>query len=365
MAIEYLGNKQQLLTFLVPRIVAASREAGLEGAVADLFCGMGSVSGAFGEQGWRVHANDQLLLGATMAEAALFGAADSPFAGIAEELADAPPLGPKPTGNAYERALAVLQGLEPERGFVWRHFSPASARFEEVERRYFSEDNAGRIDAIRGRIRAWQPRLRPGEHALLLRSLVEATNAVSNIAGTYGCYLKRFKARALQQLELLPAPTRAGATGSTTDVAGDHRVTCADAHAIAPEVQAPVAYLDPPYTKRQYAAYYHVLETLVRDDRPPLEGSTGLRPWRAHASDWCYRRKAPRALETLLDRLPCPQVWLSYNEDGQIPHERVMAILEAQGRVQLHQVRYPRYKSSRRDHKGNTLVERLYHLRRD
>jgi adenine-specific DNA-methyltransferase len=356
MSIEYLGNKRQLLDFLAPRIVEASRDAGLEGAVVDMFCGMGSVSGAFAAQGWRVHANDHLLLGATMAESVLFGEADSAFEGIADELTDAAPPAQHPSPTPYAHALSVLGQLEPVEGFVWRHYSPASARFEPVERRYFTERNAGRIDAIRARIAAWQPRLTVGEHALLLRSLVEATNAVSNIAGTYGCYLKKYKRRALRELELEPAAAGCGG--------GEHQVTCADAHAIAPEVSARIAYLDPPYTKRQYAAYYHVLETLVRSDEPPLEGSTGLRPWRQHASDWCYRREAPRALETLLDRLPCEHVWLSYNEDGQIPHDRVMAILEARGRVQLHEVRYPRYKSSRREHKGNTLLERLYHLRR-
>ena len=38
-------------------------------------------------------------------------------------------------------------------------------------------------------------------------------------------------------------------------------------------------YLDPPYTKRQYAAYYHVLETLAYGDEPEVSGVTGLRPW--------------------------------------------------------------------------------------
>ena len=31
-------------------------------------------------------------------------------------------------------------------------------------------------------------------------------------------------------------------------------------------------YADPPYTKRQYAAYYHILETIAAGDRPLISG---------------------------------------------------------------------------------------------
>ena len=48
----------------------------------------------------------------------------------------------------------------------------------------------------------------------------------------------------------------------------------------------------PADTKRQYAAYYHILETIAHGDEPVVEGITGLRPWKSKASDFCYKRRA-------------------------------------------------------------------------
>ena len=140
---------------------------------------------------------------------------------------------------------------------------------------YLTEHNAGKADAIRAKIEEWAPALARAERAVLLRDLVQAVSAVSNTAGTYGCYLKTWKQRALQPLTLRPEdmPLRA------SDCAG-HEVRCEDAESVAGDLAGvDVAYLDPPYTKRQYAAYYHLLETLVTGDTPPVSGSTGLPPW--------------------------------------------------------------------------------------
>ena len=55
---------------------------------------------------------------------------------------------------------------------------------------------------------------------------------------------------------------------------------------------------------------------------------------------------------------------LSYNEDGQIPHERILDTLRRHGRVTVHEHTHRRYKSSDLEHKGNQLIERVYHLER-
>lgn len=325
--------------------------------VADLFCGTGTVSAAFKRQGWTVHANDTLSLCTTLTRALLLNDGEPEFLGISTELEKVASTDFLGRLRPYDRALLFLNDLPPVEGFCWRSFSPATVGYEGVERRYFTEENAGRIDAIRARIEEWAPRLTPGEEALLLRDLVRASNAVSNIAGTYGCYLKSWKRRALNSLTLSRSELVEG------DV--DHRVSQTDAAQLAAQFKGPIAYADPPYTKRQYAAYYHVLETLVRNDKPPLKGKTGLRPWQADSSDWCYRRKAPSALNDLVEALDCREFFLSYNEDGQIPHEQVLAILSAYGEVrEVHEVTYKRYKSSGLNHKGSALIERLYHLRK-
>lgn len=352
MAIEFLGHKKNLLDFIVATV---QRNVGTAPSdIADLFCGTAAVSAAFKQRGYRVIANDNLVMCSTFAEAALLNDGEPSFAGILPLIeADRYQNGLLPF-TPYEVVLSHLNELPPREGFIQRNFSPASKRYCEVERMYYTEANAGRMDSIRATLHEWEGLLTRGERALLLSDLIRAANAVSNIAGTYGCYLKRWKSRALQPLTLKRSSTISGAL--------NHQVYCTDANKLAREVSSTIVYADPPYTKRQYSAYYHLPETIAVGDEPIIEGSTGLRPWEEKSSDYCYRKKAPYALEDLVSSIDCAHFFLSYNEDGQVPHDTILDILSRHGRVQVFEAQSRRYKSSDRPHKGRTVLERLYYL---
>jgi len=341
--VEFLGHKASQL----PAILQAVRAAiGPTGRVADVFCGTAAVSAALRASGYQVDANDTLALCTTWAEARLLTPKAPRFEGLSLR-----------GHGAYEAVIGVLNGLRPVEGFVWRTYSPASGTTDSTARMYFTEQNAAKIDAARRQIREWEPALTRGEHSLLLSSLVDAVGRVSNIAGTYGCYLKEWKPRALHPLCL--RPVRPGSGRSV-----GHRVTRGDAVLAAAESSADLTYADPPYTKRQYAAYYHVLETIVLDDEPTVTGSTALRPWRSHASDWCYRRRASTALDQLVAKTSSPFLLLSYNDDGQIPHDTVLDVMSSYGTVAFSEFPQRRYRSSALPHRGATVQERLYLLSR-
>lgn len=346
---EFLGNK----TSMLPTIIAAvARLAPPGAAVADVFTGTASVATALRREGYRVHANDHLPLCVEWAKARLLAPEKPLFRGLADEL-----------GQAYgddrlDAAVAALEASPPRDGFLTRHYSPASIGHDGVERRYLTVENARRADGIRAVIATWQPYLTAPEHALLLASLVSAIVNVSNVAGTYGCFLKNWKPRALAPLRLVPVRPGAGAH----DVG--HRVSAVDAEVAAAETDAEVLYADPPYTKRQYAAYYHLLNTVVMGSEPSLTGSTGLPRWQEWQSDWCYARRAPEALDRLIAKASSPAILLSYNDDGQIPHDVVMDILTAHGAVEVDELDRRRYKSSQRPHRGSLVTERLYCVRR-
>ena len=349
MAIEYLGNKTRLLRFVVAPV---ARVRGIS-SIADPFCGTASVARAFSERGLRVVANDNMRLCATLAEAALLAERPPEFRGLQGEVA-------RDSIETMEAAvLRTLNELPPEEGFFFRTYSPASAP-SGTGRMYLTEHNAARVDAIRRQIKEWDPVLTRAERAVLLRDLVQAVTAVSNTAGTYGCYLKKWKARALQPLTLVagdPGPLPPGSYRG-------NEVHCGDAEALAPELATlDAAYLDPPYTKRQYAAYYHLLETLVSGTTPDVGGSTGLPRWQDKQSDFCYRRRAPAALQRLISALPVPHVFLSYSDEGHITHEEIVSILGDRGSVRWWEIASQRYRSSALDHKAAGVRERLYHLK--
>jgi adenine-specific DNA-methyltransferase len=350
LSIEYIGSKRLLLKF----IVGAVRNVVGDGPadIADIFSGTGIVSAAFKANGFEVSANDHLATCFNLTAAILLNHTEPSFSGLDRVI----------TTQAESPYLAVIKYLNemPAQtgGFIHTNYSPFSKEHLGYERLYFSEVNAARIDTIRSMIHEWRYLLTPEESALLLADLIQSASSVSNVAGTYGCYLKKWKRRALETLQLKPSTFILGGFDN-------HYVTSLDAQEALSRKSTSIVYADPPYTKRQYAAYYHVLETIARNDNPELKGTTGLRNWEAHASDFCYKRKAESALEGLVKTANCEHFFLSYNNDGQISHSRIFELLSAYGEVSVTELDLKRYRSSNRPHKGPTVVERLYHIHKN
>ncbi|MWS88943.1 DNA adenine methylase, partial [Escherichia coli] len=126
---------------------------------------------------------------------------------------------------------------------------PASQKEHGVERRYFTEANAAKIDGARNQIARWATTglITEVEATLLLGDLISAVNRAANIAGTYGCFLSSWQRSALDPILLKARNLRE----KKVDAAG----TVGDVHQIA-TLPTDMVYYDPPYTKRQYASYY-------------------------------------------------------------------------------------------------------------
>jgi adenine-specific DNA-methyltransferase len=309
MAVRYIGSKSRLVEAITPLIGTPGRTAG---RFVDAFCGTGVVAEAAARQGWRVRLNDHLVCAVVMAQARLTTSRQARFRRL----------------GGYRGAVALLNAAPPVHGFIWREYSPASLARAHVGRMYFTEANAARIDGVRRRIAEWRDEslISEREERLLLADLLAATNGVANIAGTYGCYLSHWLPQAREPLalrarKLFPRPV---AVETTVDDVSAVQVDWED-----------VVYLDPPYTKRQYAAYYHVLETITLGDEPEVGGKTGLRPWQAKASDFCYRVRALRAIVGLVERLPARRVLLSYSDQGHVPLRPLAAALASLGELRV------------------------------
>ncbi len=330
-SVRYIGSKARLVDAILPSVGRPGRRSG---AFVDAFCGTGVVAEAAARAGWSIRLNDHLLCAVTMAHARLVSRRDAPFRAL----------------GGYARALERLGAAPPVHGFVFREYSPASAAHAGVSRMYFTEANAARIDGMRRAIADLRAEgaLTLAEERLLLADLLLAANRVANIAGTYGCFLARWSRAALEPLSLRPRtlfPRRVEVRASVADVA-DVEVA-----------QEDLVYLDPPYTKRQYAAYYHVLETIAAGDEPEVGGVTGLRPWQAKASAFCYRARALRALVALIERQPARRVLLSYSDQGHVPLEplaRALSELGALSVVPLKQV--GRYRPNRAAREAGSAV---------
>lgn len=310
MAVRWLGSKARV----VDEIMAVVGTPTVDGGVfVDAFAGTGAVAAAAATQGWDVRLNDHLLCATVTAAARLTAEPDVPFAAF----------------GGYRRALAALQDTPTRRGFIWSEYSPASAARTPRARMYFTEENAAKIDGIRSTIEEWlnDARISPAEHRLLVADLLRAVDSVANIAGTYGCFLSYWSPPACRPLTLIPRALPAVACGLEV-----FNVDVKD----VPAAINDTAYLDPPYTKRQYAAYYHVQETVAHGDEPEVTGVTGLRPWRDKASAYCYKTRALDALAELARTLDARRTFLSYSSEGHVPLDALQNRLNGFGLVNVH-----------------------------
>lgn len=324
MAYRYIGNKTRLTERLLD-LVAASVPAGA--TVADVMCGTASFSAALRAAGYRVYASDVMTYAYCHATVRLSLDAAPALAGLG--------LGP------YKSVLEHLNGLAPRDGLMLREYSPAGSPASGHEPRlYLSPENAGRLDAMAAAVNEWRGagRLRPDEHALLRHDLVLAVNRVANIAGTYGHFRSSWTDSALRPIELRPTTFLEGRT--------DHEVRQGRAEDLAGELSCDLCYIDPPYTKRQYAANYHLIETVARGDEPEAVGVSGLRPWRDQYSDFCSKVRIRSAFEQVILQADCPNFLVSYSEDGLLGRDEMATFLAQHGDVTVFEFDSVRFRSN-------------------
>jgi adenine-specific DNA-methyltransferase len=231
------------------------------------------------------------------------------------------------------------------------------------ERMFFTRANGERIDAIREQIATWETdgRLSPGERAYLLAPLLYAVSYASNTSGVFKGFHRGWGGATGTALYRIRAPLRFGPPILLDDDCG-HMALCDDALSVARDIRTiaggvpDIVYVDPPYNQHPYASNYHVLTTVTLWDKPPVEPvvSPGRGEKSAIRRDWREKRRslfnsateAAGAFERLLNVLDSDWILVSYSTDGNIPLERLLAIMAARGDLRVLTQRYRRYRVS-------------------
>jgi adenine-specific DNA-methyltransferase len=118
------------------------------------------------------------------------------------------------------------------------------------------------------------------------------------------------------------------------------------AELVSKGLAADLCYLDPPYMKRQYAANYHLIETIARGDAPEAIGVSGLRPWRDQYSDFCSKVRIREAFSKIIKGMDCPLFVVSYSEDGLLSSDQMLELLSQLGAAELREFKVPRFRSN-------------------
>ena len=331
---RYIGNKTKLLPHITERI----REMiGNTGTVADIMAGTGSVALELRKCGYTVVASDVMTYSYHHLVTNLLIGSYPTFSGlISAGIISADSVQP------YQDTLAYLNSLPAKQSFFYREFSPDGTPLNGCPaRKYFTAENAAKIDSIRETINTWieKKMITSIEESLLKHTLIMAVNEVANISGTYGYFLSDFKKNANDALTLSPVEIY-------TNNSIGHTVRLGFAENLAGLITADLCYIDPPYMKRQYAANYHILETIARGDFPEAIGKSGLRDWWDQHSKLCTKTRGLQSFDKIMSDMHCDKFLISYSEDGLFTLEQLKESFRKFGTVEVQLIDYNRFRSN-------------------
>lgn len=343
---RYIGSKEKIIPFIDS--VLNNCIGNISGSiVGDLFAGTVAVSKHFKKLGARLITNDYMAFSYAF-QMALINNNEIP---IFNKLKNS-------QINNYNDVLSYLNNLQHYKGFFYKEYSFEGSRDGKFQRNYFSETNAIKIDSIRLIIGNWYDKglLEENEFYILISSLIEAVTKVSNIAGTYGAFLKFDERRKDKELILEPIEV----IGSEYE----HKCFCKDIFELISSVSGDILYLDPPYNNRQYPPYYHILETVTLYDNPSIYGKTGRRPYRDKISPFCIKKEAGYALESIIKEAKFKHIFLSYNTEGILSKDEIFKIMSNIGHVECFEQDYKRYKSNSNGEKKSKVKELIFYVRK-
>ena len=315
---RYLGNKESILNE-IKELLESKGLLQSNYSFFDAFCGTGSVSDYL-KTHFNIIINDNLTWAVTYSK----GRISAPSCTFSK-------LGFDPFEYLNSDNSIV-------KGFTYKNYAPT-----ECERMYFTPENAGRIDYFRNQIELWNNNnlLTNEEYCFLLACLIESVSDVSNTAGVYGAFLKKWDSRAIK-------PIVFNKVDFNNDKCTSLLTYNAKIEDIIENVECDILYLDPPYTQNQYGTQYHLLETLVLNDSPTISKVTGSRSTAPMRSDWSKKYKANILFDRLLAKTKAKYVILSYNSDGFMTKEYIEAAMKRYGKPETFvckKIEYKKYQN--------------------
>jgi adenine-specific DNA-methyltransferase len=319
--IKYAGAKTKLLSAIVEMVSSVNPKR-----VFDGFAGTTRVSQALALAGYEVIANDTAVWSKTFAECYLNSQRDKAH---------------------YQRIIDHLNSLPPIHGWFSEHYGGdalggETSRGRDGLKKPFQMHNTTKLDAIRTEIDRLE--LDQDEKNVALTGLIMALEQVDSTLGHYVSYLNEWSPRSYKSMHLnVPRICQNNKS---------HKVYNTDTLSLTAEVEADVAYFDPPYgsnnekmppSRVRYSSYYHIWKTVILNDRPKLFGAACRRE---DSSDTVggsvfedFRRSLSgrfvvvEAIERLIQLTKSPNIILSYSSGGRATAQELTDILSANGEV--------------------------------
>lgn len=335
---KYLGSKYRLLNFITK--VIRSKADKIDTFI-DGFAGTGVVGNHFREFSNKVISNDILYSNYIINRA---------FLNSTE------------TNVSEDKIITLLNNLNnsrPSKGYIYHNYGGS----------YFTFDNAALMDAIREKIEAYfqAGQCTEQEKCILLTSLAFAIDKVANTVGQYDAFLKHlgkdsydnsgkhFIDSSVYKRIVLKLPK--------IEYDGNNEVYNRDLNDLIKTIRGDILYLDPPYNGRQYIDCYHVLENIMRWNKPKLYGITKKFARNNLKSDYSKKREAVSAFKELVAYAKADHIFLSYNSEGIIPDDRILEILGSKGKIEVFEQDYSIFGNGAGRSVKRDIKERLFYCR--
>ena len=320
---RYLGNKYRLI-FFIKRVI--SEEIGEFNSFCDIFAGTGSVGYSFNQKNNTIISNDLLLSNFTTLNT---------FLGIKEV-----------NYKLIKEKIDFLNELNTEDENYF------STNFGGL---YFSLENAKKIGKIREEID--RIILNAEEKNILLTSLIYAIDKIANTVGHYDAYRKT--EISIKTLKLLLPKIE-------YHLNENNIVIKQDANILINNIYSDILYIDPPYNSRQYNSSYHLLENLIKWEKPDVFGVAKKMEMKDTKSKYCTK-EAQTSFADLINLANCRYIVVSYNNTANTMNKRsnalisdnfIIEILKAKGNVKIFERDYKGFTTGKSENKANK--ERLF-----
>lgn len=261
--------------------------------------------------------------------------------------------------ESFKQEFASLQSQNIQENYYSKHFGG----------KFFSQNDSKIIGYLRDELdRLLELKaINQKEFYILLTSLVYSADRIANTVGHYDAYRKNIPLQDRFVYELIePIISNAKIEIYQQDSNLLVKNLCKQKR------QIDIAFIDPPYNSRQYSRFYHLLETLAKNDKPNLYG-IALKPQPQNISKYC-KVEAKKVFEDLITSLAkiCKVLVVSYNNTyasksssskNKIQLQEIKMILESVGKTQIFDFDYKAFSSGKTDfinHKEFIFVCRCF-----
>lgn len=353
--ITYIGNKRALLGQIGGAVEHVKLRLGRDRLrIFDAFSGSGVVSRFFKAHASLLVSNDLESYAAVTGRCYLRNRSAVDLAEIARVVAD----------------LNARVDTEPlPRGFIEELYAPGDeSRITSEDRVFYTKSNARRLDNYRRLIDTLPADVRD----MLLGPLLSRASVHANTAGVFKGFYKdrdtgvgRFGGSGADALVRIKGEIR-------LDVPVLSRFECEysvlqeDANAAARRLRGlDLVYVDPPYNQHPYGSNYFMLDLLVRYHRPERISRVSGIPAGWQRSGYNVKARSLPLLRELLETADAPFLLVSFNNEGFISTDEMLAMLNGMGTVDVLETKYNAFRGSRNfDNRPIHVTEQLFLVER-